>query len=113
MQFQPPKDSLRYHWTFHAKGKLFQYGLSPNLIKRIIRHPDRCEEGIAKDTVAVMKRKDTKSAQKEAWVMYQKSGQKKCIISAWIYPGQSPLGKEIFIPDEVWEELEGLRNNKL
>ncbi len=28
------------------------------------------------------------------------------IISAWIYPAESPKGKEIFIPDEAWEELQ-------
>ena len=27
------------------------------------------------------------------------------IISAWRYPGTSPVGKKIPIPDNIWEEL--------
>ncbi len=81
-----------------------QYGLSPNLIKRVIRFPERKEEGIAPQTIAVMRTKKSKSRQ-EIWVMYQNKGTKKKVISAWIYPGESPTGKEIFVPDDVWEAL--------
>lgn len=28
------------------------------------------------------------------------------IISAWIYPGVSPKGKDIYVPEDVWEEIE-------
>ncbi len=35
-------------WTLHSKIKMTQYGLSSNLIKRVIRFPERKEEGIAK-----------------------------------------------------------------
>jgi len=106
MNPKQPKNDHKYLWTFHSKGKLFQYGITPNNVKRVIRHPDRKQEGIAEETIAVMKRKDTKSAKKELWVMYQKIGAKKRIISAWIYPGESPKGKEIFVPDDVWVEIE-------
>lgn len=27
------------------------------------------------------------------------------IISAWIYPGISPKGKDIYVPEDVWEEI--------
>jgi len=27
------------------------------------------------------------------------------IISAWIYPGVSPKGKDIYVPEDVWKEL--------
>jgi hypothetical protein len=127
------RDDAKYHWTLHGKHKAMQYGLSPNIIKRVIRFPDRKEEGIAKDTVAVMRQKGKKKENGEIWVMYQKrvvrglvqTGQaasgdsginerkklldmgKFVIISAWIYPGVSPKGKEIFIPDDVWEEISG------
>lgn len=106
-------DSLHF-WTNHAKYKLLQYGLSPTAIKNVIRRPERTEEGIAPETTAVMRRKDSKKVKREIWVMYQKvkrekvkgkSGGKIKIISAWIYPGISPKDREIFVPEEVWEAL--------
>ncbi len=106
MQITQPKDNHSYIWTSHSKYKLFQYALSPNSVKRVIKYPDRKEEGIAEKTIAVMRRKDTKSMKRECWVMYQNIGRKKRIISAWIYPGESPKGREIFVPDEVWDEIE-------
>lgn len=112
MNFKQPKDDHKYLWTVHSKQKLFQYALGPNVVKRVIRYPDRKEEGIAPKTIAVMKRRDGKSSKKELWVMYQKRGSKKRIISAWIYPGESPTGKEIFVPDEVWEELDKHKEDK-
>jgi hypothetical protein len=57
----------------------------------------------------------------EIWVMYTKINSKsqklnhkqipnfnskKRIISAWRYPGMSPKGREIPIPDDIREELE-------
>ncbi|MEA1925660.1 MAG: hypothetical protein U9M90_00235 [Patescibacteria group bacterium] len=99
------KDSHLYLWTIHSKYKLVQYSISPNNVKRAIRYPDRKQEGVAENTIAVMKRKDTRSAKKELWVMYQNVGEKKRIISSWIYPGESPKGDEIFIPDDVWDEI--------
>lgn len=122
-----PKNDHKYTWTYHSKGKLIQYGIGPGLVKRIIRHPERKEEGIAEQTIAVMKTKGKKNTQ-EVWVMYQiaKSGKRKVkslesktrnsnpgkiiIISAWIYPGVSPKGKEIFVPDEVWDEISKLKD---
>jgi len=38
--------------------------------------------------------------------MYQMFKGKKKIISAWIYPGKTEPGAEIYVPDEVWEELQ-------
>ena len=73
-----------------------------------------------------MQRKNRKDPKKgEVWVMYQRNlktkilklknedikkikispGQLK-IISVWIYPAETPKGKEIFIPEEAWEELQ-------
>jgi len=104
--FPDPKDDLNYIWTAHSKRKLFQYGLGPGVIKRVVRHPDRKEEGIAEKTVAVMKDKSSKSTKKELWVMYQMFKGKKKIISAWIYPGKTEPGAEIYVPDEVWEEIQ-------
>jgi len=41
----------------------------------------------------------------EVWTMYQQKGAKKVIISAWRYPGVSPVGKTIPIPADILEEL--------
>jgi hypothetical protein len=73
MQIKLPKNDHKYHWTMHSQFKIKQYGLSANKIKRIIRFPDRKEEGIAPNTVAVMKRRNRNNPQKgEIWVMYQR-----------------------------------------
>ena len=106
MDIKSIKNTREFFWTNHSKYKLLQYGLSPTMVKGVLRRPERVEEGIAPDTTAVMKRKDGKKMKREIWVMFQKFGIKKKIISAWIYPGVSPKGKEIFIPEDVWEELE-------
>ncbi len=107
MQVKMPKDDLNYSWTIHSKQKIFQYGIGPNLVKRITRYHDRKEEGIAKKTIAVMKRRGkAESTKREIWVMYQLDGKKKKIISTWVYPGETKPGKKIEIPDDVWQELE-------
>ncbi|MFA7319060.1 MAG: hypothetical protein WC022_00450 [Parcubacteria group bacterium] len=124
MDIRAIKNDRFYFWTNHAKYKLLQYGFSPTAIKNVIRRPERTEEGIAPETIAVMRRKDAKKTKREIWVMYQKvkkekfppkadqsmaekdkSGGKIKIISAWIYPGVSPTDKEIFVPEDVWEAL--------
>jgi len=52
-----------------------------------------------------MRRKVGKSSTKETWVMYQMEKGKKKIISTWIFPGESSINKEIFVPEEAWEEI--------
>jgi len=106
---QVMKNSGAYIWTNHSKYKMSQYNLSPMAIKSVVRRPERKEAGIAPKTIAVMKRKDNAKIKKEIWVMYQKFGQKMKIISTWIYPGTSPKGKEIYITDDVWEELKKIK----
>jgi len=122
MDIRAIKNDKSYFWTNHSKYKILQYNLSPTAIKRVIKYPERTEDGIAPDTTAVMKRKDGKKNKSEVWVMYQKniknqiskiknkkiSAGKIRIISAWIYPGVSPKGKEIFIPEDVWDEIKGV-----
>ena len=107
MQYRPPKNDHKYEWTNHVQQKMLYYAISESLIKRITRFPERTEEGIAPKTVAVMK--PTSSKKQEIWVMYvQINDTKKRIISAWRYPGVSPIGKKIPIPDEILQELEGM-----
>jgi hypothetical protein len=54
-----------------VKEKIKFYGLSDSLIKRVIRFPERTEEGIAPDTIASLKTAGSKKNQYEIWVMYQ------------------------------------------
>ena len=81
------------------------YGLSADRVKRVIRTPGRVEEGIAPDTIAVMQPSANKKNPSEIWVMYQKKGAKKIVISAWRYPGVSPVGNQIPIPADILAEL--------
>jgi len=132
MLSKTPKNSDKYFWTTHSIYKMRQYGLSEQKVRNVIRSFDRKEEGIVKDTVAVMqpvspKMVDGKKIWKqELWVMYQsrkalnsksqilnnkknkhllKSNQVK-IISAWRYPGISPERNPI--PEEILRELSEL-----
>ncbi len=126
MQFKIPKDDAKYQWTRHVTDKMRYYGISESLIKRIIRFPRRIEEGIADNTVAVMQTTSSAKHPQEIWVMYQSkrgrlvkgnaqlqavlanSSPKKIIISAWRFPGVSPIGKPLQIPDDVLDDLRAL-----
>jgi hypothetical protein len=106
MQFKAPKNTAQYFWTSHALGKMRYYGLTAQRVLRVIKNPQRKEEGVAENTTAVMQpasinKKKTWSS--EIWAMYQiVKGQNK-IISAWRYPGVSP--KRNFIPQEIIDEV--------
>lgn len=120
----------KYFWTEHAKFKLKQYALSEQRIKRVLRSPYRKEEGIVKNTIAMMapvstKRVDGKETWKqEIWVMIQKERKNKAkihpvksafggfasqkfngvkIISVWRYPGVSPKNNPI--PEDILREI--------
>jgi len=108
----------KFHWTRHSKEKMREYQLSEKRVKRVLRNPDRIEEGIAPNTLAVMQITGTKKHPTEIWVMYQiensnlKSQISKLkkikIISAWRYPGRSPIGKKPPIPEDILEELKNI-----
>lgn len=118
MQFKLPKDNEKYSWTNHVKDKMVYYGISESLIRRIVRHPTRVEEGIAPGTSAAMQPTQNKKNPAEVWVMYQRVKKKSDpdntlglqpklrIISAWRYPGISPKRTQIPIPDEMLMEIE-------
>jgi len=126
MNFKIPKETDKFSWTKHSIDKMKYYGLPESRVKQVVLHPSRTEYGIAPETLASMKPRGTTKHTYEAWVMYQViyskpklvlSGakQKKFkIISAWKYPGISPKGQEIPIPeemrDELMEELAKLKN---
>lgn len=130
MQFKKPKNTDEITWTKHSAEKMRFYNLSENRLKRVLRNFDRKEEGIAPETLAVMQRTGTKKYPTEIWLMYQiikprtknpaptgrgspnRIGRQKLkVISAWRYPGISPVDKEIPIPQDVLEELEKIRKN--
>lgn len=102
--FKEPKNDKQFYWTKHAKEKMRYYGLSEGRLRRILRTPSRREQGIAPRTIALMQPAGTKKPS-EIWLMYQPLIQRKRIISAWRYPGVSPLGKSIPIPEDIIEEL--------
>ena len=122
LSFKLPKDDAKYQWTNHVKDKMVYYGISESLIKRVVRFPKRKEEGIAPKTTAAMQPGSNKKKPQEIWVMYQEIQSrspkeesigkiniytpKKRIISAWRYPGVSPINRPIPIPDEILQELE-------
>jgi hypothetical protein len=122
MQFKIPKNTEKYEWTQHAVIKMKQYGLTAQRILRVVKNPQRTEEGIVKNTIAVMqpaslRTKDGKRTwSQEIWAMYQIKGKSKDekgktfgqqrirIISAWRYPGVSP--KRDPIPEDILRELD-------
>ncbi|MCX6763690.1 MAG: hypothetical protein NTZ97_03075 [Candidatus Moranbacteria bacterium] len=136
MQFNKPKNTEKYFWTEHSVYKMRQYGLSAQRILRVIRAPFRKEEGIVKNTIAVMQPNKPVKHTSEIWVMYQtrragnsksnpakaglnpkiphpslcatfSQGEKRIkIISAWRYPGVSP--KRNPIPEDILSEIENI-----
>jgi len=115
MQFKEPKDDEKIAWTKHVIQKMKYYGLSENKLRNVMWRPERVEEGIAPDTVAIMQSYGSTKKPKEIWLMYQtfsrQDKKKKRIISAWRYPGVSPKGKAIYIPDDVMELLQEIKNH--
>lgn len=124
-KFKIPEDSDKYQWTHHVVAKMRYYGISEGVIKRIVREPHRKEEGIAPGTIAVMQPRrigqrlggKPRKWREELWVMYRDlkprkdyNGPrgKKRIISAWRYPGMSPVDAEIPLPEDIRRELENM-----
>jgi hypothetical protein len=133
MNFKVPKNNEKYSWTLHSIKKMMHYGLTPQRVVRVINNPERKEEGIVPGTVAVMQTIGAKK-KTEIWVMYierskinkikvknfddsfkevedmvniglGKDKTHKKIITAWRYPGVSPIRGEVPVPEDVLEEL--------
>jgi hypothetical protein len=100
------KKNEKIFWTKHAKEKMRQYQLSEKRVLRILRKPDRREEGIAPGTIAQMQITGTKKNPTEVWTMYQiKKSKIIKIISAWRYPGRTPAGQRPIIPEDILQDL--------
>jgi hypothetical protein len=120
----PGGDTIR--WTNHVQRKMQFYGLTPSRVLRIVRAPQRMETGVAEGTLAGMQTAGTKAKPWELWAMWRddtpskqktirnKSGigmsglpfTRKVIITAWRYPGVSPVRGAVPIPADVLAELE-------
>ncbi len=105
-------------FTAHAKFKMRYYKLSESRVKSILRNPERTEEGIAENTVAMMQTNKTSNKPYEVWVMVSRSnvlgrtgkGQLSLaeqanvrIVSAWKYPGQTKPGEPL--PKAILKEF--------
>jgi len=95
MQFKIPQNTEKYEWTQHAVIKMKQYGLTAQRVLRVVKNPQRVEEGIVKNTIAVMQpssfsTKDGKRVwNREIWAMYQLRGR------GAISKSQFPISKKI------------------
>jgi len=105
LKFSDSKEKI--FWTNHSKRKMRQYRLSEKRVLRVLRKPERREEGIALGTVASMQITGTKKHPTEIWLMYEvlKKPQKIKIISTWRYPGRTPLNERPHIPEDIIKEL--------
>lgn len=99
-----------HHWTDHVRAKMRHYRLSESRLVRVIRHPKRLEQGIAPNTVAAMQPAGSRKRQSEIWVMYQDRKGIRHIITAWRYPGKSPIREQIPIPRDILDELQDALN---
>jgi len=104
MFLKEPKNTKEIYWTRHVKEKMRYYALSEGRLRRSLKSSQRRERGIAPETIALMQSAGTKKPT-EIWLMYQQIGRKKRMISAWRYPGVSPKGEPIPIPEDILEEL--------
>jgi len=107
MLFNPPKNTEKVFWTKHSKSKMRQYRLSEKRVLRILRKPDRREEGIMPGAIAQMQITGTKKHSTEAWLMYMilKKPKGLKVISTWRYPGRTPEGQRPIIPQDVLDGL--------
>lgn len=98
-------DSGKYQWTKHSQYKMRHYGLSPQRIKRIVRHPVRTEEAVIPKMIAAMQPAGGKNYS-EIWTIYKLANDQIKIITAWRYPGRSPARNPI--PKEILDEIRSI-----
>lgn len=111
--WKPPKDGAKFRWTMHIGRKMRFYGLTPSRVLRVVNAPERTEEGVAPGTIAGMQTAGTKTKPWEIWAMWRTDKPatklavaRKVIITAWRYPGTSPVRGAVPIPAGVVAELE-------
>jgi len=96
MQLKLPKNTKEFYWTSHALFKMRCYGLSAQKVLGVIKRPERKEEGIVKNTIAVMQpvnpkiQNGRKIWKQEIWVMYQtKVASRKSKVESDLTPALS------------------------
>ncbi len=108
-----PKNTRYLVWTNHIAKKMMFYGLSAAKVKSVLSRHDRKEEGIAPDTIAVMKKSGSSKHPCEIWAMYQDKeitqdgikNKRRIVITAWRYPGISKPREAIPVPERLFDEL--------
>jgi hypothetical protein len=107
MLLPKPQSFQKIIWTKHSEIKMKQYRLSEKRVLKILRKPDRREEGIMPGAIAQMQITGTKKHPTEAWLMYLILKRPKAIkiISTWRYPSRTPKGQRPIIPEDVLQEL--------
>ncbi len=129
MDFKIPKDNDKYSWTKHSIEKMKFYGLSAQRVLRVVNKPERTEEAVAPGCLAGMQSVGNKK-KTEIWVMwknkseirnlkfennlktnFKKNNQHKLIITAWRYPGVSPVRSQVPIPRDILNELPAIISN--
>jgi hypothetical protein len=98
------------YWTRHALNKMRYYRLSQSRVKRVLRAPARIEEGIVPKTIAYMQPAGTKSKPSEIWAMVLSEARQLKVITAWRYPGKSPIRNPI--PFTILEEITKILREK-
>lgn len=109
--------SEKYIFTAHSLYKIKHYGLSEQRVKRIIRYPARTEEAIIPGMIAAMSPcgRSLVGGQpaggknySEIWTIYKpiKKQEKIKIITAWRYPGKSPIHNPI--PQDILNEVRSI-----
>ena len=97
------KKSKTLFWTNHVKGKMRFYRLSEQRILRVLHMPNRIEEGIAPNTIAIMQSAGSQKHPYEIWAMVQETKARRKIMSAWKYPGKTKPGDPL--PEEILKEM--------
>lgn len=93
-------------WTYHARGKMSYYRLSESKVRRVIKHPERIEEGIADGTIALMQPHSKGKNEHEIWVMVVDKPKERRVISTWRYPGRTDPGEPL--PEEILREFRAI-----
>ncbi|OGY96503.1 MAG: hypothetical protein A2128_00660 [Candidatus Liptonbacteria bacterium GWC1_60_9] len=91
------------HWTHHSQSKMRYYRLSEARVKRVLRTPFRIEEGIVPKTVAYMQLAGSVKHPSEIWAMVLDEPQRRNVITAWRYPGKSPVRNPV--PFAILQEV--------
>lgn len=118
MQFKIPKNTDKYHWTLHSIEKMNYYRLSAQRVLRVIKNPQRVEEGIVEKTIAVMQPASTRGSLLTrggpSSTQRGKNGKKTWSSEIWVmYQISTKGGKVKSSKLKVQSDIKNLNANKL